>query len=421
MRSRHRTPDPEAARLHVVAALPLSSLLLASHNATAHFHRMDAVAEALERDPWFVNSTKPFAFIVPGESIPRALGDTLAQLLLERGNVLLCVQDFGFGDVRGSQLYSDLIGAGVLVPYLASASCSDDRRAGTLQSSGRSGYAFHGNTHRADGGVRGALRNIRAMMRTNVSWRSAGGVSLASSGTAIGRTLDAMRAARLCFVPSGDTSNSRRLFDALAVGCIPVVMRARFDMRALLTRQLPFPRSIDWNSLLFALAPGLVTIAERREGPVGQAAGCRADEARWLDQVHEMDAAHLLAVARRGHLAFCAHLDVRGNARGVADALLCELTGRVLAAADGAMQKTTLFAARQRASSSAARPIPCPLRADLWQRLPPRRCNALHGNERACNASRVCETSHGMARPCRPCRYTAATGRCYGHGWTCNE
>ena len=64
---------------------------------------MEAVADALEREWFFVNSTRPFALVVASMSVAEALGDALAQLLLRRGNVLLGVQDLDYGGFHANQ------------------------------------------------------------------------------------------------------------------------------------------------------------------------------------------------------------------------------------------------------------------------------------------------------------------------------
>merc|ERR1711953_917273 len=54
---------------------------------------------------------------------------------------------------------------------------------------------------------------------------------------------------KFCIVPEGDTPTSRRLFDALAAGCIPIIF-GRVDK---VSRSLPFSATIDWPSVvLFA-------------------------------------------------------------------------------------------------------------------------------------------------------------------------
>lgn len=52
--------------------------------------------------------------------------------------------------------------------------------------------------------------------------------------------------ARFCFVPAGDSPTSRRLFDALASGCVPVYF-GDFDR---MQPNLPFNSMIDWTKLM---------------------------------------------------------------------------------------------------------------------------------------------------------------------------
>ena len=49
-----------------------------------------------------------------------------------------------------------------------------------------------------------------------------------------------------CLAPVGDTSTSRRLFEALAAGCVPVSLG---DVGAVV-RNLPFPHSVDWEAVM---------------------------------------------------------------------------------------------------------------------------------------------------------------------------
>eukprot|EP00054_Salpingoeca_dolichothecata_P014370 m.81038 g.81038 ORF g.81038 m.81038 type:complete len:153 (+) comp20958_c0_seq1:47-505(+) len=50
-----------------------------------------------------------------------------------------------------------------------------------------------------------------------------------------------------CIVPLGDTSMSRRFFDALSFGCIPIV----FGHISHFQTSLPFPSIIDWTRVGF--------------------------------------------------------------------------------------------------------------------------------------------------------------------------
>ena len=62
-------------------------------------------------------------------------------------------------------------------------------------------------------------------------------------------TLKAYVNSKICLVPAGDTPTSRRLFDAMAAGCLPVLMAQTEDIMP----NLPFPNAINWaQTVLFA-------------------------------------------------------------------------------------------------------------------------------------------------------------------------
>lgn len=48
-----------------------------------------------------------------------------------------------------------------------------------------------------------------------------------------------------CFVPRGDTPTSRRLFDSLGLGCVPIIMETYENIAP----NLPFTSIIDWPSI----------------------------------------------------------------------------------------------------------------------------------------------------------------------------
>ena len=102
----------------------------------------------------------------------------------------------------------------------------------------RSGFLFHGDTHRFDYGVRAAMRDMTPYLAAPTSYSSRmlsrgtigqdpvlgrGGVLMPSAGQLAYRqtsrnTSAAMLRASVCFAPQGDIMSSRRLYDALAAG-----------------------------------------------------------------------------------------------------------------------------------------------------------------------------------------------------------
>ena len=55
-------------------------------------------------------------------------------------------------------------------------------------------------------------------------------------------TSAALRASTFCLVPSGLTATTRRLYEALAAGCVPVLLSARFT--------LPFSHALNWSAAI---------------------------------------------------------------------------------------------------------------------------------------------------------------------------
>jgi hypothetical protein len=106
------------------------------------------------------------------------------------------------------------------------------------------GFTFRGLMgRRHEGKGRGVLQSLASHLESadirNVSFKR-------YSPNMTSDTAKAYLNSNFCFVPAGDTPTSRRLFDAVAAGCVPVVLGS-FDH---LVANLPFSRSIDWTQIL---------------------------------------------------------------------------------------------------------------------------------------------------------------------------
>lgn len=209
----------------------------------------------------------------------------------------------------------------------------------------RHGFMFHGDMGRFDYGARASVRDIAPHLTAPTSFSDArltrdpqlqrqGRES--SSNTTRGQydwyrtkskaSSKATLASSMCFVPQGDTMTSRRLFDSLAGGCVPVIVKNVGNSRTeLALGNLPFHHSISWQSIAFFLLPRSVVLSDR-EQPVssGPKVQCRVEEAAWLSARHN-DTRLLSRMRRDAVLAFLAHLDVWGRPTGVADAVLREM------------------------------------------------------------------------------------------------
>lgn len=123
---------------------------------------------------------------------------------------------------------------------------------------------------------------------------------------------NAMRASRLCFVPEGDSPMSRRLEDALAAGCVPVLYLPADEDTDGRQRTLPFAHTINWREVVF-----FMKVSE-----------CPDRDAEWLEQLHE-DVPTLERMAAAGKDIYTQYLSF-GNRSKAADAAPIDMVSALL-------------------------------------------------------------------------------------------
>ena len=185
----------------------------------------------------------------------------------------------------------------------------------------RTSVVFHGHTGRYDGGQRAAVRDILRWVNGSdwlSSFRIKSNVTALRAQMAV--TGQAMLRGALCFAPAGDTPTSRRLFEALAAGCTPIISRPANQWAS----YLPFGAVIDWKAIAYFLSPARASLAHRHQVPAhnGSIWASRRSEAAWVDALRQQYPHQVRHVQAMGYAAFCSHLDPQGNPKGVADALL---------------------------------------------------------------------------------------------------
>lgn len=129
-------------------------------------------------------------------------------------------------------------------------------------------------------------------------------------------TARAMRDSLFCVVPAGDTLTSRRLFDALAAGCVPLILRPSAWQ---LTQHLPFPHTIRWESI------AVFMVASRLSGVEGLTAALLA---LWREASSSAGRATFERMRQLGSAAFAQSLAIERNSSGVANGILSELRAR---------------------------------------------------------------------------------------------
>jgi len=114
---------------------------------------------------------------------------------------------------------------------------------------------------------------------------------------------------KLCFAPASDAPTSRRLFDAMAAGCVPVIGAAVDDVAP----NLPFRASVDWASTVLWSGPMSCSLLHHAN-----------ETAAWLAELlAPHNAPKLECMRRKTRNAYRRHLSYRGN--GAVTALLREL------------------------------------------------------------------------------------------------
>ena len=311
-----------------------------------HLARMERVAAALAALPHFQRRNGSDFVLINSHFAPMrdVLGTPLYALL--RPSAVLATVDRAFGKYKNGINNTEWTGAwnhwtrSIVIPYRATG--ASDALVDSLTSqrplaSDRYRVFFAGNFERThDGAQRNVmLRMVDALppdevsvtharfdlladLPSNGSLAPAGGRPAAPSYLPYERmvraTAEALLNSTFCFVPAGDSATSRRLFDALAFGCVPIVLVAYDEI----AHTLPFRASVDWPSVaIFAgsLACTQQRIDETRAWLASLVDGLRAGSPVVCEAVAAMRAA--------GRAAFDKHLSLIRP--GAVDALLTEM------------------------------------------------------------------------------------------------
>ena len=352
-----RTWDADAADMHVIGALPFAShvLALVSGEVVAHRRRMSALTAALVALPPFIGRKKPFLLLHCSPSA-RAMGEPLMNALGSGNLIVASCDPFHARDFKKPhpQNFAYAYRRGVTIPFSPHSLAYDDdgvincssganRSGGDVRKCGggggvhgaRSGLMFHGGLGRYDSGLRDTmlllLRKVRGSVPvdTQTGEMTRGSNRSAYSRDSYARTARSYRAASMCMVPAGDVPSSRRLFDAMSAGCVPVLVRSLHVMsyqRQTFTTSLPFPLSIDWRTVSLWLGPSLKWVHLEKFGASPD--DCLHKTKIWLLKWHSQNTAELETTRRNARTVFREFLDVDHNPEGIVWALLREIEHR---------------------------------------------------------------------------------------------
>ena len=246
------TLDPGKAGLFVVNAMPVLSSVVGSCNGMTHAERDKWWVATLQASPWFrLRGGKDHAFICQswtcGPNMNWNLGrgrrtwfGSKAVHSAVQPNLGALVQRMTYWIHEDISLWTgrDRGDRVVVVPYVAHSEVSLAHDARTTR------VLFMGSLSRNDV-IHTELRRWRQPLETLRDVRVIdSGVEHSRPGT-FGTYADEMRSATFCLVVAGDTASSRRLFDAVLSGCLPVLVGP--------PSPLPFEHAVNWGEFTVRL------------------------------------------------------------------------------------------------------------------------------------------------------------------------
>jgi hypothetical protein len=322
-----RTYDMEAASLHVIAVPFYSSYVIDSRRddrtGPAHSLRMKSVANAIRQKVPDFNETNGRNTLIYNSfyDASSVLGEVYNMIF--DTNLILATTDTEFMQLKGRRTDHGWERAPVprvlVIPYrvqyrLKEAAYKEVSLPNAESTFRNVSIAFHGSISR-EGGREEFLRMLEGKV-SDLSLRSANLVGKSadqSSQSVINENLqstaETLVRTRYCLVPSGDTPTSRRLFESLAAGCIPIVA-GEFEQ---IYHLLPFRSSVDWSQLAI-FAGDMFCLVEQE-----------ANTIQWLQNLINLGDEPLRVESQKLQKAFRTFLDVE-QSDTIVSAILCELS-----------------------------------------------------------------------------------------------
>eukprot|EP00928_Gymnodinium_smaydae_P096446 TRINITY_DN8528_c0_g1_i1.p1 TRINITY_DN8528_c0_g1~~TRINITY_DN8528_c0_g1_i1.p1 ORF type:complete len:533 (-),score=51.04 TRINITY_DN8528_c0_g1_i1:121-1575(-) len=308
-----RTLDVREASLHIIGSPIYVSYQAATFQQCggeeAHVRRMRAMKDQLLQTEAFKEHTgRNFLIHVSSYEISNICKTSGFYELLERGNVIVATSDRSFGSDNMRK---------VITAYRADYSV--DVKASTasqrVEEAREITFMFHGNQHRSGSGMlrfellQGLQMNAEVVNTSFVDFKYTS--SGKNNSKQVSATYDTYLRSNFCVILPGDSTTSRRLFDAMAAGCIPVI----FAEQDLVSKNLPFRKSIDWaHSVVFA---GGIECNVYNYKLAGSSLGCL------LDTLHT-NKSYIETFRARMQATFTKHLSY-ASGHGLVSSLLCEV------------------------------------------------------------------------------------------------
>ena len=224
-----RTSKLSEADVVILDTFPVLSHAVGMCRGVEHDHRQQEVLQWLKR----TDTTARIAFVCTSWTCKFAVGNDAWRVLQERKARLL-INELQPRWIRSPY---DVKAHGIVVPYSAHHEIRRNRYPKSVD------FAFIGNRrdrHRFTDRVRRALVQLKSEQDVMIKW------AYPSNNRSTPLYAEIMMHAKWCFVPRGDTPSSRRLFDAMIAGCLPVIISDKID--------LPFPDVVPYAEIAITVS-----------------------------------------------------------------------------------------------------------------------------------------------------------------------
>ena len=247
-----RVWDPNSTKLHFTGLTPLISLYVSEWEipcptGNSHASRMQLASQQLSAE---LNQLGPlqdriYVIINSHYGTQKALGDIYHLMATEKGrrHLLYANSDLSFSrpwndDVDGWRNL-DLTPNHLTIPYVATSVIDDAAHdpSTTCDPSRRDVSFFFAGTMRRSGNGAGRAHLLRAMelvdpdhsLIVDLVSRNSWVTTYGDWSRQVNSYSSRLLRSRFCIVPAGDTATSRRLYDAMSAGCVPVFLGPFLD------------------------------------------------------------------------------------------------------------------------------------------------------------------------------------------------
>jgi len=297
-----RTMNAAEAKLHFVA-FPIfnsyaSGRFWGCGNHEARIHQM--VTRMMENQYWKKSQGKDFVIIATAPDAQRVFTPPLISLAL-RGEVIVATADKNYPSVEHFKRK-------VVIPYKAMHPLENaawDNEPLPMAKDRNVSFMFHGDIKK---GKRSVLTHFQKLLpASDIEDHDFQHTGMNAFREVVKNSVRSYKSSKFCLVVEGSTPSSRRLFDSMAGGCVPVIIGGEAGIK----RNLPFQRTIDWSKIVYY--GGNLECVGKNFGTTGG----------FLKDLLVLPESEVDAKRARGFKVFKEALSYKGP--GIVDALLREL------------------------------------------------------------------------------------------------